>query len=224
MLAFIDMIKIEFKSNANSDIALSQKQYMKNNFEFHGITAPQRKVIQNIFFTKNMLPKKTDVKAIILNLWERPQREYQYFAQELMQKYIKEFEIQDIELFEFMIVNKSWWDTVDKISIKLVGEYFRIYPEQRKPYVDKWIDSNNIWLQRTAILFQLKYKKKMDTSLLQYIINSLLNSNEFFINKAIGWVLREYGKTNATWVIQYVQKTKLSKLSNREALRILVKT
>lgn len=217
------MIKIEFKSNANSDIALSQKQYMKNNFEFHGITAPRRKVIQNIFFAKNMLPKKIDVKAIILNLWERPQREYQYFAQELMQKYIKEFEIQDIELFEFMIINKSWWDTVDKISIKLVGEYFRIYPEQRKPYVDKWIDSNNIWLQRTAILFQLKYKKKMDTSLLQYIINSLLNSNEFFINKAIGWVLREYGKTNATWVIQYVQKTKLSKLSNREALRILVK-
>lgn len=177
------MIKIEFKSNANSDIALSQKQYMKNNFEFHGITAPRRKVIQKIFFTKNMLPKKTDVKAIILNLWERPQREYKYFAQELMQKYIKEFEIQDIELFEFMIINKSWWDTVDKISIKLVGEYFRIYPEQRKPYVDKWIDSNNIWLQRIAILFQLKYKKKMDTNLLQYIINSLLSSNEFFIKK-----------------------------------------
>ncbi len=97
-----------------------------------------------------------------------------------------------------MITNKSWWDSIDFIAINLVGEYFKIYPCQIATYVDKWLKSGNIWLQYSAILFQLKYKQNLDTEMLSYVINNLLGSKEFFINKAIGWILREYGKSNPT--------------------------
>jgi 3-methyladenine DNA glycosylase AlkD len=90
-----------------------------------------------------------------------------------------------------------------------MGTYFKKLPEEREKYSKKWIGSNNIWLQRSALLFQLKYKQEIDTYLLARTINSLLGSKEFFINKAIGWVLREYSRANPIWVRTFVNKTKL---------------
>ena len=105
------------------------------------------------------------------------------------------------------------------LTAKLMGEYFKKFPEQRAIYVKKWIDSNNIWLQRRALLFQLKYKENLDTALLGSTISSLLGSKEFFINKAIGWILREYSKTNPNWVMEFACKSALGNLSKKEALR-----
>lgn len=120
-----------------------------------------------------------------------------------------------------MVTHKSWWDTVDYISIKLMGAYFKKFPEQRELYVKKWLASENIWLQRSALLFQLKYKENLDTTILSNAINYLVGSKEFFINKAIGWVLREYSRTNPKWVVDFVEKTNLNSLSRREALSLL---
>jgi len=154
-------------------------------------------------------------------LWHKPQRDYHYFAQELLFKYHQHFEKKDITIFEFMAVHNSWWDTVDFIATKLMGTYFKKFPENRKIYVEKWLKSNNIWLQRSALLFQLKYKERLDTQVLAAAINSLIGSKEFFINKAIGWVLREYSRTNPQWVLDFVYNTNLHSLSRREALRLL---
>jgi len=103
----------------------------------------------------------------------------------------------------------------------LVGAYFKHFSDEKQTVIDKWLASENIWLQRTALLFQLKYKDQVDTSLLKYVITRLLGSNEFFINKAIGWILREYSKTNPTWVAAFVAETDLHPLSKREALKWL---
>ena len=102
-----------------------------------------------------------------------------------------------------------------------MGAYFITYTGQKDEYVRKWLKSNNIWLQRSALLFQLKYKKDLNTELLNSTIKSLLDSKEFFINKAIGWVLREYSRTNPKWVIEFVSKTDLNTLSKKEALRLI---
>lgn len=120
-----------------------------------------------------------------------------------------------------MITHKSWWDTIDFIASNLVGAYFKHFPEVKVNTIKKWLASENIWKQRTALLFQLKYKDQLDTSLLKYIIISLLGSDEFFINKAIGWILREYSKTNPEWVLSFTAENKLDKLSQREALKWL---
>lgn len=221
MIEFINTLEIEFKKNSNTKIALEQKAYMRNLFEFYGLKATERRKIQKPFFIKEYLPVKSELDIIVKTLWEKPQREYQHFAQELAFKYVNQLEQKDIKLFEFMVIHKSWWDTVDFIANKLIGEYFKTYPEQKDKYVQKWLKSNNIWLQRSALLFQLKYKKDLDTELLSSTINSLLGSKEFFINKAIGWVLREFSRTNPKWVVEFANKTQLDKLSYKEALRLI---
>ena len=100
---------------------------------------------------------------------------------------------------------------------------FTNYPELIVPFTEKWMTSGNMWLQRTAILFQLKYKSQTDTELLFKYIIALDGSKEFFINKAIGWALREYSKTNPDIVIKFVTGHKLAPLSKREALKVINK-
>ncbi len=224
MNKFLLTIENEFTYYSDPVIAAGQKAYMKNQFDFHGIKTPRRREIQKPFLNKKYLPPKSSMVKTVKTLWSKNEREYQYFAVELALAYANQMERQDISLFEYMITHKSWWDTVDSIAAKLVGSYFIKYPEQRDKYVEKWLKSENIWLQRTAILFQLNYKDALDTSLLSHIINTLLGSKEFFINKAIGWILRQYGKTNPDWVIDFVNKTQLDNLSRREALRLIEKT
>ena len=151
--------------------------------------------------------------------WTLGKREYQYFGQELFFKYANQLDQKDLALIEYLILNDSWWDTIDFISTKLVAQYFISFPEKRDEVIDRWISSGNLWLRRSAILFQLKYKDRMDIHFLVGIIERLIPSQEFFINKAIGWVLREYAKTNPGWVQSYVETTPLSNLSKREALK-----
>ena len=221
MNEFVQTLELELKRNSNAIIAAGQKAYMRNQFEFYGITTPLRREIQKQFLAKSYLPPKTDIEEIVKTLWNKPQREFQFIAQELVFKYTHQFDKYDIALLEFMVTNKSWWDTVDYIAVKLIGAYFTRFPEQLDIYIDKWLASRNIWLQRCCLLYQLKSKDKMDTQRLQYIIQKLLGSKEFFINKAIGWVLREYSKTNPKWVRDFTENNDLANLSRREALRLM---
>lgn len=220
-MAFIELLEVEFQRHANYQRCIGQKAYMRNQFDFFGLDAATRRKVQQPFLLSKFLPSKSEAHQLIIKLWKKPQRDFQYVAQELAFKYVNVLEKDDIQLFEYMVVHKSWWDTIDYIAPKLIGNYFNKYPEQRETYIQKWIASENSWLQRSAILFQLKYKSNLDTELLEKIINSLNETNEFFINKAIGWILREYSRTNPNWVIAFVKKTPLSNLSKKEALRLI---
>ena len=196
---------------------------MKNKFEFFGINSPLRREFSKEFLRKENLPSIENIEEIVKDLWNKPQREFQYFAMELLSKYSEQLQNNDYQLFEFMITTKSWWDTVDYIAANLIGTHFKLYPELKEPISIKWINSDNMWLQRTALIFQLKYKGDTDTDLLFDFIQQHASSNEFFIRKAIGWALREYAKTNPESVLEFVQKheQQLSGLSKREALKII---
>jgi len=219
---YINTLKTEFENNANSEIAAKQKAYMRNKFEFYGLKAAERRTVQKPFLVKEFLPPKVDLETYVKTLWHKPEREYHHVAQELAFKYIKKLEKKDIKLYEYMITQQSWWDTVDYIATKLVGAYIKKYPEERDKCVARWLASGNIWLQRTALIFQLKYKDDLDAKFMGETIHALLGSKEFFINKAIGWVLREYSRTDPEWVQDFVTKTpELNGLSRREALRLM---
>ncbi|MEZ7931103.1 MAG: DNA alkylation repair protein, partial [Flavobacteriales bacterium] len=189
---FVTQLETDFRQQADRNIAVNQEAYLQNQFELYGLPTPLRKEIQKPFLLKENLPNKKELPHIITELWSKPQREFQYFAIDLNRKYLKKIEFQDIELFELMITNKSWWDTVDLIATNLVGAYFKLFPEQIIPVTKKWMNSDNMWLQRTCLIFQLKYKEEIDTDLLTDYILQLKDTKEFFINKAIGWILREY--------------------------------
>ncbi|MBE0652208.1 MAG: DNA alkylation repair protein, partial [Bacteroidales bacterium] len=190
---------------------------------YFGIKSPLRREILRNFINVNGLPEIGQLKQITHDCWAKPEREFQYFIMEILGKMAKKAEPSRIDLYEYIALHKSWWDTIDYIAANLVGVHFQHYPEQIIPYTEKWMDSGNMWMQRTALLFQLKYGEKTDLDLMTRYIERLLGTKEFFINKAIGWVLRQYSKTDPGWVIEYVNKNenKLAGLSQREALKWL---
>ena len=135
-------------------------------------------------------------------------------------KYKKKWVPTDIVFFESLILNKSWWDSVDLISSKLVNPFFLKYRNLEEAMTDSWSRSNNIWLKRVSIIYQNGYKKETNLDILTRHILENADSNEFFIQKAIGWALRDYSKVDYKWVIDFVvNNTKLKPLSKREAIK-----
>ena len=201
--------------------AAPMAKYMKGKFDYFGIKSPLRKEISKPFLVKNNLPPLDDVPNIMQELWNQPQRELQYFALELLQRYEKISPLNWIDLYEGLITQKSWWDTVDGLAASQVGSHFNKFPEQISSYTQKWMKSENMWLQRTCLIFQLKYRDQTDFDLMKSFIIPLADSKEFFIRKAIGWALRQYSRTNAQAVVDFVANQPLSNLSSREALRLL---
>lgn len=149
-----------------------------------------------------------------------PQREFQYTANGLIGRLQKKLDPNFISTLEYLIVTKSWWHTVDTLAGDTVGVHFKRFPKVREKYLKKWRKSDSFWLRRSALLFQLGYKEETDFDLLCEIIRENLGSDEFFINKAIGWALRQYAWTNPAPVKKFVKAMKgLHPLSRREALK-----
>jgi 3-methyladenine DNA glycosylase AlkD len=210
-----------FESNANPAQAAPMKKYMRDQFEYLGIKSPQFKLLMKQHIAEHGLPPVADLDRMVRELWMLPQREFQYiaisFSERLNEKLPKEF----VKSLEYLLVNKSWWDTVDSIAGSIVGVHFRRFPTVREKYVAKWRKSDNFWLRRTCILFQLGYKKETDFPLMSDLIRENLGSKEFFINKAIGWALRQYAHTDPQAVKKFVRATPLEPLSRREAMKHL---
>jgi len=212
-------VKVLFEKNADPSQAAPMKKYMRDQFEYLGIKTPQSAALQKQFYAEYGLPEVADLDPILRDLWSLPQREFQYVGLGLLDKLEKKLPAKFIKTIEYLIVTKSWWDTVDAIASHTVGTHFRRFPEVREKYLPKWRASTNIWLRRTAILFQLNYKKETDFELLCEIIRENLDSKEFFINKAIGWALRQYARVDPNAVSKFVKSTPLHPLSRREAMK-----
>lgn len=201
--------------------AVGMKAYMRNQFEFFGIPKPQRLEINKILFKEFLTLDYTTQQSVIKKLWKQPQRELQYFAMEAFYKARKNWDKQADQLLDFMITNKSWWDTVDYIADKCCGYYLQKFPGETKRKVKEWTSHESFWMHRTALLFQLKYKSETDTRLLFELCNRYAGESEFFLRKAIGWVLREYSKTDPGAVRKFIGASKLSPLSVREGSKYI---
>ncbi|BAQ12035.1 DNA-7-methylguanine glycosylase [Bacillus sp. OxB-1] len=208
-----------FEANRDGAQAAPMAAYMKNHFPFLGIKSPLRQQLLREQFKEYELPGKDLLFEEVWTLYNLPEREYQYAAIALLEKMKKHLTIDDLPVLRQLIESKSWWDSVDTIAPKLVGHIVFHDREEGGPVMAKWSQSGNMWTNRSAILHQLKYKNGTDTSLLSKIIEQHSSSGEFFIQKAIGWSLREYAKTDPNWVRTFVATHSLKPLSKREALK-----
>ncbi|WP_216831488.1 DNA alkylation repair protein [Alkalihalobacterium elongatum] len=209
-----------FKEMENKEKAKGMSAYMKNHFEFFGIQTPERRKITAKLFKEWQVGKKPIDWKLIFDLWEQSEREYQYVAVDYLKKSQKHLSSSDLTQVKELITSKSWWDTVDLIASNVVGYILMKFPEQAK-VMDEWIEDDNMWVKRTAILHQLSFKENTDEERLFYYCEKHASETEFFIAKAIGWALRQYGKSNPQSVITFVEKTPLQNLSKREALKHL---
>ncbi len=221
-LFYFHQLKASFQDHANPERAMSMKGYMRNQFEFFGVDSTTRKTIVSDVIRKNGKPEFPVLIGLTGLLWSQPEREMQYAAMDINNHYLKKLIPAYIPVYEKLIGQKSWWDTVDWLAPRAMGTFLQNFPEEIPRYTDKWLNSGNIWYIRSAILFQLHYKLKTDFELLKSIILQTTGTKEFFINKASGWALREYSKTNADAVINFVNSTaQLSNLTRTEALKWL---
>ncbi|NEU31799.1 DNA alkylation repair protein [bacterium LRH843] len=220
---YVELVVNEFDSNRNEQNKAPMKKYMRDKFEFLGIRSPQRKLLSSSLMKEiGCLPREQMIE-FVKQLWELPEREYQYFAMDYVYKFKKILTREDIELLRYLITTKSWWDTVDLLASNCAGYLFQTFPDLIDEYAKNWATDENLWLRRTAILFQLKYKDKTDQELLFQVIEENADDPLFFIRKGIGWALREYSKTSPSAVIEFVHTHQLSNLSRREALKYLNK-
>jgi len=210
-----------FEENADAEAAVPMVKYMRDKFTYLGLKSPQRRALFKQFLSEHGLPPGEDLEDIVRQMWQLAPREYQYTAMDLMDRMARQVGPQHIPLLEYLLVTKSWWDTVDSLAAHQVGGLIARYPQTRDEIIGKWRTSEDLWLRRTTLIFQLLYKDQTDEALLFALINENLGSKEFFINKAIGWALRQYSKTDAAAVIDFVERTPLQPLSEREALKWL---
>ena len=216
-------IKEALRKEGNPIRIPQMEAYMRNQFPFYGVMSTPRKELLKALKKEHLeVLDSNEKRALIQLLWEEEHRECQLVALDwLMQWKPKEFTASDIDLFEWLITTKSWWDTVDGIAPNVVGKYARVFPDQMKETLHRWESHDSFWIRRACLIFQLRYRQETDLELLQYFINKFKPDREFFIQKAIGWSLREVSKWNPTWVARVVEEEHLTGLAKREASKYI---
>ncbi|MBD8067885.1 DNA alkylation repair protein [Bacillus sp. PS06] len=210
-----------FEANRNEENAIAMQKYMKDHFPFLGIKTPLRREIMKVFYSDTEILHQDFLPEFIELLWKKQEREFQYAALDYMNKSLKKINKNHLALLEQLITTKSWWDTVDAIAPHPVGKIAKESPEIIDQTIEGWATNDYLWLRRAAILYQLRYKEETDENRLYRYIILNADSKEFFIQKAIGWALREYSKTNPDSVKKFIEGNKLSKLSIREGSKYI---
>ena len=210
----------EMIQHKNEEQARQMSKYMLNKFEYIGIKTPERRKIFKNFFKEYKNEEKIDWE-FVNKCWENKYREFQYVAADYLKNMKDKLTIDDIPKLKQFILKKSWWDTIDNLDMTIGA--LALKDSNVNKILMEWSLDENIWLRRIAIDHQLLRKEKTDIELLEKILKNNLGQTEFFINKAIGWALRDYSKTNPEWVKTFIEKNRenMAKLSIKEASKYL---
>jgi 3-methyladenine DNA glycosylase AlkD len=220
---FEEIVK-ELTNHQNAEIAKRMEQYMRNQFAYFGIPSPNRTTLFQTFKPAVKALSEKELQVLVNRLWNLPQREGQYIAMLCLGLHVGKLKPEFLPFLESLITSKSWWDTVDWLAPNPCGKLFKKHPDLKNKYVHEWNNSEDIWLQRSALIFQLKYREETDFSLMKEFILEKNNDMEFFIQKACGWALRQYSKYNAKEVINFINDhPELSNLAKKEGLKWLTR-
>ncbi|AGF71964.1 hypothetical protein A605_04780 [Corynebacterium halotolerans YIM 70093 = DSM 44683] len=185
--------------------------YMRHQFPFLGVPTPARRAAcRDILRGRRHAPDW----ELVSGCWAEPEREFQYVACD----HLRQVPLcaSDLPRLRELVTTKSWWDTVDALA-RPVGH------ATDAATMRAWARDGNLWVRRVAILHQLGHRGGTDTALLTEIILANPGSGEFFIDKAIGWALRDFARHDPEWVRGFLAEhgAELSALSRREAAKHL---
>jgi 3-methyladenine DNA glycosylase AlkD len=211
-----------FEAARDPDRAVAMRAYMRDQFPFLGIPGPRQKKLSRAVLADLPRPTEPDLRAIVASCWTLPEREYQYFACDLLRRHAGLLSPGFLGVARTLVSTKSWWDTVDALAAHVVGGLVASHPALAAD-MDEWVRDEDMWIARTAILHQLRFGPATDADRLFGYCLTRADHKDFFIRKAIGWALREYGKTAPDAVRAFVasHRSELSPLSVREALKNL---
>lgn len=207
-----------FKMPENHENQLSMERYMRNQFKFLGLKTPQRKAASKDFIKESKQMSVSQVMEEIADLYKREEREYQYVAIDIAYANVRRLSFADIQALTHYVQVKSWWDTVDTWR-KVFATFVILHPSKKQQVFELFYQHPNFWMRRVSVILQLLERETLDTELLTRAIEYDIHTDEFFIQKAIGWALRNYSKFNPDWVRKFVASHDLSKLAVREGTK-----
>lgn len=219
MHSYLAPLAEPFRRAADPANAEPMQRYMKGIAPFFGVKTPQRRALLKAHIATYGLPPVAELSGICRSAFAQQERELHYCAVDLLSRMAKKLGPEHLPLIEELITTKSWWDTVDLLASNVVGVVLKRHPAEIVAWNERWMESPDMWLNRTAILFQLKWKADTDTDLLFANIRRHAAHKDFFIRKAIGWALRAFAYTDPDRVRDFVARQPLAPLSQREALR-----
>lgn len=213
-------IKQRFDSMEDKENASSMSKYMRNLFTFYGLPTPKRKALYKDIIKEEKKQKKIDWEFLD-QCYEDEHREFQYIVCDYLIAMNDFLTYEDIPKIKTYAQTKQWWDTIDCLD-RVIGE-IGLRNQRVDTLMIEWSKDDDFWIRRIAIDHQLCRKEKTHTELLEKILVNNFGSDEFFINKAIGWALRDYSKTNPDWVRAFIDKYKdqMDKLSIKEASKYI---
>ena len=218
----IEAIRAELAARANPDKAEGMRAYMKSAMPFLGVQKPGREEIARAVFAAHPLEGFDEWRDTVLLLWrEATYREERYLAIRLARdrRYREHRTMAALPIYEELIVTGAWWDFVDEVAVRLLGELLARETPRHQPFSARWATSEDMWKRRTAIVCQVLRKRDTDLALLYDCIEPNRQDREFFIRKGIGWALRAYAWVDPDEIVRYCATHELSPLSRREALK-----
>lgn len=218
ILMLKDIINL-FEQYKDDEEKIKKEAYLLNQFSFLGIKKPRLTIISKDFVKQSKTLSHDELIDLVINLHKQPYREYMYFGQVILKANVKRITTEDvIKLIPLLEIN-GWWENVD--GYVNIFNTVCVRENTITKVTNSYYKHPNLWIRRMAILLQLKSKDKTDTALLEKVIKYNELNDEFFIQKAIGWVLREYSKTNPEYVKNYIQINNFSNLVVKEGSKKL---
>ena len=216
-----EFVSGELQKHANPTNAVQMQAYLKTEMPFYGVKSPTLNSIVKDVKESFQITTQAEYNDVILHLWSLSHREEKYVSVKLAIKCRKFITLDALPVFEKMIREGQWWDFIDPISTNLIGKLLEKYPTEMNSILDKWIEDEDMWIRRSAILSHLKHKENTDQERLFEYCLKCAREKEFFIRKAIGWALREYSKTKPEVISNFIQEhdETLSNLSKREGMK-----
>lgn len=218
---WIEVAKPYLVQHARPDLVPGMSAYMKNQFAFFGMQRPVRVACFKALKSDLGYPNWQEAQLLLPALMALPEREWHYLAIEIgvQQKFFKQPDA--LPIFEACFAQHTWWDSVDPMAVHWFGNLLLQFPNTIPITVLRWAAHPNFWYQRLSLLYCLKYKEQTPFDLLEATIAQLAGTKEFFVQKAIGWVLREKSKTHPDWVRALLQLVQLPPLAVREGSKYL---
>jgi 3-methyladenine DNA glycosylase AlkD len=218
-------VTAQLRAKANADNAGPMAAYMKTSMPFYGVKKPDRVPIHQQMKKRFAPANRREYEAGVRALWRLPHREEKYAAIAFARQSDAFITVDSLPLYERLIREGAWWDLVDDVAVNLAG---RAQSKQRhlvRPVMRRWIDDEDLWIRRTALLSQNGHKEKTDQRQLFRHCLQRAGEKEFFIRKAIGWALRDYSYTAPEAVRNFLlaHRERLSGLSFREAAKQLTR-
>jgi 3-methyladenine DNA glycosylase AlkD len=216
----LERLTATFGAAADPARAAPMRAYMRDQFPFLGIPTPRRRELSRTVVAGVPAPTEDELREIALGCWALPEREYQYFAVDLLARHAGRCSPALLDTARTLVTTRAWWDTVDALASRVVGALVARHPELAST-MDAWLDSGELWLVRSALLHQLTYRGATDADRLFRYCARRADHPDFFVRKGIGWALREYAKTDPAAVRRFVEahRDRLAPLSVREALK-----